>query len=273
MILVFDIGGSQMRFARSDTADVLSEPVIVPTPPVYEEAIGEAVQIMQTLAQGASIEMVVGGIAGTIDARTKTLHASPNMRAWVGKHIQKDLERLLGTTNVHILNDADIAALGEAHFGAGRGYAYVAYLTISTGVGGAYVCNGAVMQTRYGTEPGHQIINEVTGETLEDAIGGRQLEKKYGKKPKELGPDMYAMLTKRLAVGVHNIIQCWSPDVVVLGGSQMRDISVSALQKEITSLNVMFPVVPDIVEAELGSSNGLFGALYVAQQVQHPSHI
>jgi predicted NBD/HSP70 family sugar kinase len=267
MILVFDIGGSQMRFARSDTQDVLGEPVIVPTPAIYEEAIGEAVQIIATLAKGEPITKIVGGIAGTLDPRTHTLHASPNMRAWIGKHIQKDLERLTGAATVIIKNDADMAGLGEALFGAGRGYAHVAYMTISTGVGGSYVVNGKVLETRYGAEPGHQIINDQTGETLEEVIGGRNLEKKYDKKPKELGEDMYAALTKRLAVGVHNVIQLWSPDVVVLGGSQMRDISVEQVHAEVTKLNVMFPYVPDVVAAELGSSNGLFGALAFAKQM------
>jgi predicted NBD/HSP70 family sugar kinase len=271
MILVFDIGGSQMRFARSDEQDVLGEPVVVPTPAVYEEAIGEAAQIMATLAKSDPVTTIVGGIAGTLDTRTKTLHASPNMRAWIGKRIQKDLERLTGATNIVIKNDADMAALGEALFGAGRGYAHVAYMTVSTGVGGAYVINGRVLETRYGTEPGHQIINDQTGETLEEIIGGRNLEKKYNKKPKELGADMYAGLTRRLAVGVHNVIHLWSPDVVVLGGSQMRDISVEQVHKEVVARNVMFPYVPDVVMAELGSSNGLFGALAYAKQLTEQS--
>jgi len=267
MVILFDIGGSRMRFARSDTLQTFTEPIIVDTPPTYEDAIVEAAQIIGNLAKGESITAIVGGIAGAIDVQKGTLHASPNMRAWIGKTIIKDLERLTGAKRVVLKNDADLAALGEAVAGAGKGYQYVAYLTISTGVGGAFVANQTLLETRYGTEPGHQIINEQTGETLEEVVGGRQLEKKYGKKPKDLGKAVYDELAKRLAVGVHNIIQLWSPDVVVLGGSQMRDISISTIHQEVTRRNVMFPYVPDITVSTLGSINGIHGALAYAQKL------
>ena len=45
------------------------------------------------------------------------------------------------------------------------------------------------------------------------------------------------------------------------------DISVEQVHAEVVKLNVMFPYVADVVEAELGSSNGLFGALAFAKQV------
>lgn len=266
MIIVFDIGGSKMRFARSDTLKDLGDPIIVDTPSSYEEAITEASQIILTLAKGEAIAAVVGGVAGTLDARHGTLHASPNMRAWIGKSIINDIKRLTGTAQVIIKNDADLAALGEATIGAGKGYEHVAYLTISTGVGGGFVSNGVLFEGRYGVEPGHQVINDETGETLEQVIGGRHLEVRYQKKPRDLEPAMYDMLAKRLAIGVHNVIQLWSPDVVVLGGAQMRDISIDVIAKEVARLNVMFPYTPDIVPSELGDSNGLYGAIAYAQK-------
>lgn len=266
MIIVFDIGGSKMRFARSDTLSDLGDPIIVDTPSMYEEAIAEAAQVILTLAKGEPIAAVVGGVAGTLDERHGTLHASPNMRAWIGKSLVSDLKRLTGAAQVVIKNDADLAALGEATVGAGKGYEHVAYMTISTGVGGGFVSKGELLNGRYGVEPGHQIINDKTGETLEQVIGGRHLELQYHKKPRELEPAMYEMLTKRLAIGVHNMIQLWSPDVVVLGGAQMRDISIDLLTKEVARLNVMFPYVPDILVAELGDLNGLYGAVSYAQK-------
>lgn len=266
MIIVFDIGGSKMRFARSDTLRDISDPIIVETPSSYEEAIAEASQVIVTLAKGEPITAVVGGVAGTLDARHGTLHASPNMRAWIGKSLVSDLKRLTGATQIVIKNDADLAALGEATVGAGKGYEHVAYLTISTGVGGGFVSKGELLEGRYGIEPGHQIINDETGETLEQVIGGRHLAIRYQKQPRDLEPAMYDMLAKRLAVGVHNVIQLWSPDVVILGGSQMRDISLEIIAKEVARLNVMFPYVPDILLAELGDLNGLYGAVAYAQK-------
>ncbi len=44
---------------------------------------------------------------------------------------------------VRVENDATAAAIGEYHFGAGRGTHNFAFLTVSTGVGGGLIVNGA----------------------------------------------------------------------------------------------------------------------------------
>lgn len=265
MVILFDIGGSKMRFARTDNLRSFDEPVIVDNEGGYEEALATAAQQISILADDEPIKALVGGIAGTIDPRKGRVFASPNMPQWVGKDVAEDLRRLTGVDQVIIKNDADLAGLGEAKFGAGRGYEYVAYLTISTGVGGTLIADGMIVPSRYGFEPGHQFINDEKGETLELVAGGRHLEERYHKHPKELGEQIYNEVTQRLAVGVHNVAQLWSPDVIVMGGSQMRDISTEVIHRELQKMNIMFPHVPDVVQSELGSLNGVYGALAYAQ--------
>lgn len=267
MILLFDIGGTTMRFARADTTAQFGEPLLLPTPATYEEALAEMASAFETLSRGAPIERIVGGIAGTVHDTTGTLHASPNMRTWIGKPIIADITRLTGCASVVLKNDADMAALGEAVYGAGAAYAYVAYLTISTGIGGGLVHNKHLFEGRYSVEPGHQIMQHETLQTLEQLLGGRHLAMRYGKEPKALGPDVYRMIAEQLAVGIHNCIQLWAPDVVVLGGSQTRDIPLDVVRTNVAAHNVMFPYVPDIVPATLGSVNGLYGALAYAAQL------
>ncbi|PHS00943.1 MAG: hypothetical protein COA78_23170 [Blastopirellula sp.] len=46
-----------------------------------------------------------------------------------------------------IQNDCDAAALGEAYFGAGQGSDSVFYVTVGTGVGGGFVCDGKIFGT------------------------------------------------------------------------------------------------------------------------------
>ncbi|MEY2640815.1 MAG: hypothetical protein RL150_208 [Candidatus Parcubacteria bacterium] len=267
MVLLFDIGGTNMRFARADTLASFGDPVLVPTPGTYEDAIAEAGTILLTLAGNEPISSIVGGIAGTLDVRSGTLHASPNMRAWIGKPIVADIRRLTGADTIVLKNDADMAALGEAIHGAGRAYEHVAYLTISTGVGGGLVQQKQLFEGRYSVEPGHQFLNTETRQTLEQLLGGAHLRARYHKEPKLLGPDVYRELAAALAGGIHNLIQCWAPDVIVLGGSQTKDIPLDVVRQTVASMNVMFPYVPDIVPAELGSTNGLFGALAYARQL------
>ena len=64
--------------------------------------------------------------------------------------------------NVKILldNDANVQALGEYMYGAGRGYESMVFVTISTGVGAGIVLNGKLLRGKNGTagEIGHSII-------------------------------------------------------------------------------------------------------------------
>jgi glucokinase len=59
-----------------------------------------------------------------------------------------------------IENDANAGALAEWMFGAGRGYDYVVYMTMGTGIGGGIVANGQVYHGANDSagEVGHQIL-------------------------------------------------------------------------------------------------------------------
>ena len=68
--------------------------------------------------------------------------------------------------SVSIANDADLAAVGEAWFGAGRDFADVAYLTVSTGIGAGIVTGGLLVHGgRSLAEVGHTVVD---GEALAD---------------------------------------------------------------------------------------------------------
>ena len=57
-------------------------------------------------------------------------------------------------------NDADAAALGELHWGAGRGKRHLICVTVGTGIGGGIVLNGALYRGVDGAHPeiGHHVI-------------------------------------------------------------------------------------------------------------------
>lgn len=57
-----------------------------------------------------------------------------------------------------LANDADLVGLGEAVYGAGKGYKVVAYFTVSTGVGGARIVNKRIDKGVFSFEPGWQYV-------------------------------------------------------------------------------------------------------------------
>ena len=261
MYLLFDIGGTKSRFALSKDGQSFDEPIIIDTPQNYTQAILAFDECVKKLTGGRKLLKAVGGFPGIVV--DKKVYRSPNLPDFDGKLLGYELERVFGVAP-HLENDADLATLGEATMGAGRGFPIVAYITVSTGIGGGLVIDGEIQRKRYGHEPGHQIVNYKTGEMLHDMISGTALEKKYKKPAKEIKePEIYDWIAQVLGVALSNTIVHWSPDVLVMGGSITKDIDVGEVEEQIKKNLHIFPEIPAIKRAELGAYNGIWGALAV----------
>jgi predicted NBD/HSP70 family sugar kinase len=270
MNILFDIGGTRTRIAKSHGADSFDEPVIFETPKSYTEGIEQIKKVIQNIAGEEKIDLVVGGFAGPIDRKTSTIIASPNLPDWVEKPLKKDLEDFTHSA-VYLENDSAMVGLGEALYGSGKGFPIVVYITISTGVGGARIVHGKIDERVIGFEPGHQIVDmdnsvypDNAGHDLESMIGGRWVEARMGKKAHEITDEAFwDTIARILAVGLNNTIMHWSPDVVVLGGSMMKKIGVPIVRVEahLRQMVKIYPVLPPIVKAEFEHDGGLYGAL------------
>lgn len=279
MYILFDIGGTKMRVVAADRDKFLDDPVVVSTPKDFNEGFETLQRVIDNLAQkfmgeNRSITAIVGGIAGPLNAEQTTLVKSPNLGGWVGYDI-KDALHDLYKVPVEIRNDSALVGLGEAHFGAGRGKSIVAYITVSTGVGGVRIIDGKIDRASVGFEPGHQIIDAdkslcptCEGNDLEAYVSGTAIEKRYGVKPYEIHDDaVWDELAKLLAYGLTNTIVHWSPDVVVVGGSMMKEVGIpiDAIRKHLAETLRIFPELPLIEKAELGDFGGLYGSLAFAR--------
>ena len=100
------------------------------------------------------------GLPGAVDYEAGRLLWAPHLpEQWPDLLSAEGLRAHLGLP-VDIANDADLAAVGEAWFGAGAASAAVAYLTISTGIGAGVVHGGRVLRgTRSLAEVGHVVID------------------------------------------------------------------------------------------------------------------
>lgn len=274
MYILFDIGGTKMRVVSADRKKFLAEPVVVNTPKDFGEGIETLKNIIKNLTGDVPIEAIVGGVAGPLDQGKTMLVKSPNLSGWIGHDLKKALADAYNVP-VSIENDAALVGLGEANYGAGRGNSVVVYLTISTGVGGVRIVNGNIDESAHGFEPGHQIIDpdntlcpQCEGNDLEAYVSGTAAEKRFGKKPYEIHDDaIWDELAKFLAYGLNNTIMHWSPDIIVLGGSMMKEVGipVPAVKKHLAEIFKIFPQVPEIKKAELADFGGLYGALYFAR--------
>lgn len=265
MHILFDIGATKTRIALKRTARTFGPVAIVPTPRDPQDAIRAFSEISEDLAGGKPILSATGGVPGPfVDALRRSMRPT-NISHW-GVVDEKFLRTAFSARRAVFENDASLGALGEAHFGAGKGKRIVAYLTVSTGVGGARVVRGALDSSASGFEPGKQIVDWKTGETLEDRVSGTAFPRRFKKHPATTHTKaVWKGLARELAAGAVNAIVHWSPDVLVLGGSMMNAVGIP-IPEVIRQVRVLLrnQPIPRIVHAKLGDVSGLYGALVLS---------
>jgi predicted NBD/HSP70 family sugar kinase len=264
MYLLFDIGGSKTRLAITKNGKKLDQVKIFSTPENFEAGIDLIHKQALDLSQGKNFKAVYGGLAGPLDKTKSKLVNAPNLLAWINKPFKNKLKQKLKAP-VYLENDAALAGLGEANYGAGQDYEIVAYLTVSTGVGGARIINKKIDQASLGFEPGHQLINydgKKNSQTLEENISGAYLELKYKKPAKKIkNQKIWQTEAKLLAYGLNNLTVLWSPEIIILGGSLMASINLNLVKKYLKQTVLIFPQIPELKKAEKGDLSGLYGAL------------
>ncbi len=277
MKILFDIGGTKTRVALSSDGASFGTPIKLDTPQEYTTGVDALIRAATELLAGATPTSAAGGIAGPLSEDKGTLVSAPNLPQWIGKPIRDDLARALGVP-VTLENDASVVGLGEAHFGAGRGFPIVAYLTVSTGVGGTRIEGGKVSASAFGFEPGHQVLDidktvfpMLSADEAEELVSGTATAERFGKKAYEVAdPEAWEELARLLGYVLNNVAVFWSPHVIVLGGSMIVGdpaISVERATEWFDKICQVFPKKPLVRKAELSDVGGLYGALVLGTRV------
>jgi len=247
--ILFDMGATKTRLAYSVDGEIFENPEVFETPKDYEHGLKFFIEKVKSLVGDREIKKIVGGMSRSV---------------WNGEKFKTDLENEF-QAQIFIENDAAMVGLGEANWGAGKGFEIVAYITVSTGVGGARIVGGKIDERAIGFEPGNLIMDINTRKTLENMISGKALQERTGKYPKEMTDQtVWDEFAKILAFGLNNIIVEWSPNVVVLGGSMITgnpSIPIDKTEKYLKEILKIFPELPIIKKAELGDFGGLYGGL------------
>ncbi len=260
--LLGDIGRTKTRLAASRDGQTVTVPLIEPTPADFNLGLTLIEKLIGEL-RGERIETVRGFCLGI---SRKVWPASP------AASLKSELEKRLKCP-VWLENDAALAGLGEALAGAGRGSPLVAYVTVSTGVGGVKIEHGRIAENALGFEPGQQVIMiNSEPKTLEDLVSGGSIERRFGRPASEITDEqIWQDLSKYLAIGLANSLLHWSPDCLVLGGSMFKTpgFKIAVIESLLGEQLIIFPRLPIVKRAALGETSGLHGALiYLRSQSQ-----
>ena len=145
------VGSAKARTSAFDTGEALMDRI-------YEVVDGAAAdaKVKVTDLKGIGV-----GIAGQVDAERGLLVGTANLsRSDVDLPMAKHLDDRYGV-RAEVRNDVQIAAIGEARFGAGKGLDDFICIFVGTGIGGAIVHNGRLIPGTAGNagEIGHTVVS------------------------------------------------------------------------------------------------------------------
>ncbi len=300
--IAVDLGGTHLRAALVDDAGRVvrrirrETPVQAPQPDAIPDLVAELVD-----GSGGDSDRdghgdgdgdgdprprpdrAVVGVPGVVDHEAERLVHAPNLPArWTPFLSEEWLAARVGLP-VALANDADLAAVGESSFGAGRDHRDVVYVTISTGVGAGLVVADRLVRGRHsGGEIGHTIIDRdaaLAGEpaTVEDLGSGTAMGQRAARAGlDERGPAL-AELVRRgqepatgiwneaidaVAAGLVNLAWIVAPGIVVVGGGvgMNGDLVLPIIRDRLRRFGpVAIPEI-EVANAALGDDAALAGA-------------
>ena len=117
--------------------------------------------LSEVAVERTSVVGVGMGIPGPVDRARGTAGSATILPGWVGLRIAAEMEQRLGIP-VQIENDANLGALAELTWGAGRDCSNFAYIKAATGIGAGIVIDGRLLRGATGTagEIGHTTLDE-----------------------------------------------------------------------------------------------------------------
>lgn len=298
--LAIDVGGTKIaaaivnrqgavirRLVRATRAD-LGAPAILQT---IKDVARELLRIAGHFA--LPVAAVGVGSAGQVNVDLGAIsYASDNLPGWTGLPLAYNLEDALQLPVV-VDNDVNALAVGEHHFGGGRGTREALYVAVGTGLGGAVVRDGVVWRgsTWSAGEVCHLVV-DITGARrcscgayghLEAYTSGPAMTQRYQDLSGDGAPDLRAVtllarqgdahairaiaegaqiLGKSLA-GVLNVLD---PELLVIGGGvpQIGPLWWTHFESALRDNPMPGPSRIAVRPAELGVDAVLIGAAWLA---------
>ncbi|MBS4025054.1 MAG: ROK family protein [Clostridia bacterium] len=301
-----DIGGTSIKMGLVNRAGALLAIEVIPTrlrdsrenSSFWARIAGACDRLLKR--RGFNWQSVLGvgiGIPGLLDSHQGLVYLAPNL-GWENKSLFPEVQKMF-PVQVKIENDANLAALGEAWAGSGRGLDSMVMITVGTGIGSGFIYRNQIYKGQgLGTEMGHMVIDRngpkcscgnngcLEALAAAPALTRRMTALIREQLPVGLGESGDSKVTVReifaraekgdrlalaainetaacLGIGIAGIINIFNPQQVVVGGgvSQGGDLFFRPLLAEVQrrSLPVVYQQTA-IVPAALGNQAGVVGA-------------
>ncbi|AHH93526.1 ROK family protein [Kutzneria viridogrisea] len=290
-----DVGGTKIAGALVGADGVVRGRTVVPTPARdgARAVLAAMAELVRALAAGTPVVGVGVGTGGVVDAATGTvLSATDLLPGWAGTDVAGELRALTGLP-VRVDNDGNALALGEHHFGAGRGLRDGVYVTVGTGIGGGIVLDGVLRRgaTHSAGELGHLPVPGAEGRRcscgatghVEAVASGPAMTSRYREVTGEQVTDLRAIAERALAgeqaasavlaeggaalgAALAGLANALDPQVVVLGGgvAEIGEPFLGPVERALRSAALPGPSRVALRPALLGTDAPLAGAAVLA---------
>lgn len=277
--LAIDVGGTKFSMAVfEDGRMVRRESRRTDAAGGREWMLGQIAAIGQAWQNEIPFARCGIGFGGPVIFAEQRVALSTHVGGWRDTPLTDWVRRLFGVPAI-MDNDANVGALGEGIYGAGRGYSPLFYMTLSTGIGGGIYEDGRIWRgaDSYGGEIGHMTIRPEGPECLcgsrgcfERMCSGLWLARDYGKSAQELmeDPAFVRHYVVDLALGLKAAIMLLNPARIVIGGgiAKAGDRLFVPLRTELRrQITAWSGARIDVVPAALADDSVLWGALALAR--------
>jgi glucokinase len=269
-IIALDLGGTNLRGACIEAAEpgeIASMKITADG--TVEQVLKEIFDFTDRLMDG-SVEAIGIGVPGMVDAATGMVYDVQHIPSWKEVNLKALMEQRYGVP-VRLNNDANCFALGELHFGSGKGTSSLIGLTIGTGLGAGIIINNTLYEGTTGGA-GEFGMAAYLDKNYEYFASGRFFQHVYQTdgasvfQQAKLGNahalSMYSEFGKHLGNAIKMIMYCYDPSLIILGGavshawpffssSMLQQVKQLAYARAVNQLRVLPSVLPN---------SGLLGA-------------
>ncbi len=282
-----DVGGTKCFGVLVDDGGQVVREVRYATPPAHE-----LIDLLHSMFMELDGEATLGiGVPGLI-TEEGIINASPNMPGAKNVPVGPELRRRLDA-EVHVENDATMAAYGEWKIGAARGAQNAVMITLGTGIGGGIVMGGQLHRGANGFtgEIGHMVVQRdgvqcvcgrrgcweryASGSALKMLSGGQSGEEVFAayKEGNQQAASVVDEFADWIAVGLANMTNICDPEIIVIGGGVVQSF-VEVMESVQTSFvqalySSEFRAHPRLAVAELGERAGAIGSALIAAESHH----
>ncbi len=287
--MVFDIGGTYIKYAVMNEHGMKLESGKVPTP---REGLGIFLQRISEIVTQNRQMYDFQGIAlsspGAVDVKSGYIGGASAI-PYIHGVPMTDLIRERTGLDVSIENDANCAALAEGWLGAAKETDYYICIVIGTGIGGSIVMNHTILRGAFlhGGEFGYMIMGDPlnnplrstwsqvasTNALVQEVERRKSLEQgsldgekvfRMAAEGDVIAKECIAIFYKRLATGIYNIKYALDPEKILIGGGiSKRPEVIEGINQELIQLKDDISTLEISVEAcQFENDANLIGALF-----------